>query len=151
MSNYIIHFDTSDYIAHVGNKNSGRYPRGSGERPHQHDGLLTRFRRRKDAKKMTKNVKKNKSIDTSKMTDQELRDYVNRLRLTKEIEDLTNQLVNKNANTKPKKDGAVVKAGSRILETALAGGGLYLSKALIGKEFNRKDLADAVFRGGAKK
>lgn len=28
----------SGYLIHIGNKNSGRYPRGSGENPHQHDG-----------------------------------------------------------------------------------------------------------------
>lgn len=27
-----------NYLIHFGNKNSGRYPRGSGENPHQHDG-----------------------------------------------------------------------------------------------------------------
>lgn len=30
---------SENYLIHFGNKNSGRYPRGSGERPHQHDGL----------------------------------------------------------------------------------------------------------------
>lgn len=30
---------SQNYLIHFGNKNSGRYPRGSGERPHQHDGL----------------------------------------------------------------------------------------------------------------
>ena len=29
----------NNYLIHFGNKNSGRYPRGSGERPNQHDGL----------------------------------------------------------------------------------------------------------------
>lgn len=29
----------NNYLIHFGNKNSGRYKRGSGERPHQHDGL----------------------------------------------------------------------------------------------------------------
>lgn len=29
-----------DYLMHVGNKNSGRYPRGSGDRPYQHDGRI---------------------------------------------------------------------------------------------------------------
>jgi len=33
---YNISFNTN-YLEHVGNKNSGRYPRGSGENPYQHD------------------------------------------------------------------------------------------------------------------
>ena len=28
-----------NYLIHFGNKNSGRYPRGSGERPNQHTGI----------------------------------------------------------------------------------------------------------------
>ena len=30
---------SENYLIHFGNKNSGRYRRGSGENPHQHDGL----------------------------------------------------------------------------------------------------------------
>ncbi len=33
---------SENYLIHFGNKNSGRYRRGSGERPHQHDGLQKR-------------------------------------------------------------------------------------------------------------
>lgn len=33
-----------NYLIHFGNKNSGRYPRGSGERPHQHDGLGSKIK-----------------------------------------------------------------------------------------------------------
>ena len=32
---------SENYLIHFGNKNSGRYRRGSGENPHQHDGLGT--------------------------------------------------------------------------------------------------------------
>lgn len=38
--------DPKVFLIHEGNKNSGRYPRGSGERPYQHGGGP--FRRRKD-------------------------------------------------------------------------------------------------------
>lgn len=37
-------YDCGSYLVHFGNKNSGRYPRGSGERPHQHDGLGSKGR-----------------------------------------------------------------------------------------------------------
>lgn len=30
---------SQNYLIHIGNKNSGRYPRGSGENPNQHDGV----------------------------------------------------------------------------------------------------------------
>lgn len=39
---------SENYLIHFGNKNSGRYPRGSGERPHQHDGLmLSKYKNKK--------------------------------------------------------------------------------------------------------
>lgn len=43
---------SQNYLMHFGNKNSGRYPRGSGENPHQHDGLAVK--RAKESYKQTK-------------------------------------------------------------------------------------------------
>lgn len=155
MGNYIIHFDTSDYIAHVGNKNSGRYPRGSGERPHQHDGLLSRFRRKKNtSQKMNTKENYKKSVKkVSEMTDEELEAHIKRLRMQKEAKELSHFLVDKHAFDRPKQDSVFLKAGKRIGETALAGAGMYLLKTAIGGKdiFDRNELADAVFRGGAKK
>ena len=55
----------SNYLIHFGNKNSGRYPRGSGDRPHQHDGFLAKRSAKKEAKINKKtsdyiNIAKNK-------------------------------------------------------------------------------------------
>lgn len=40
----------NNYLIHFGNKNSGRYRRGSGEHPHQHDGLGTMGRGKYDSR-----------------------------------------------------------------------------------------------------
>lgn len=45
----------SNYLIHIGNKNSGRYPRGSGENPNQHEkygsvGKLNKQQIKKEAK-----------------------------------------------------------------------------------------------------
>lgn len=159
MSNYVIHFDSSDYIAHIGNKNSGRYPRGSGENPHQHDGLLSRFRRKKNTpveeqphnQKQQKTDYKISTKKVSKMSDAELREHVQRLRLQKEAKELSHFLVDKHAFEKPKGDSVIVKAGKRIGETALTGAGLYLLKTAISGTFDRQGLGSAVFKGGYKK
>lgn len=48
--------ESSNYLIHFGNKNSGRYPRGSGENPHQHDGLAIKRAKQdfRDARKAYK-------------------------------------------------------------------------------------------------
>ena len=62
---------SENYLIHIGTKNSGRYPRGSGERPHQHDGLspMKRYKidfkqKRHDAFKARKEYKRNPSVKT---------------------------------------------------------------------------------------
>lgn len=139
---------SDNYLIHFGNKNSGRYRRGSGERPHQHDGLLSRFKKPK--KDTTENYKTNEK-DVSKMSDKELNRHVERLRKQKEAKELSHFLVDKHAFDRPKPDSIVVKAGRRIGETALTGAGIYLLSSIVGGEFDRKALGKAVFNGGAKK
>ncbi len=52
---------SENYLIHIGTKNSGRYPRGSGERPHQHDGLSPTKRWQIDYKN-----KRRKALDARK-------------------------------------------------------------------------------------
>lgn len=47
---YNISFNTN-YLEHIGNKNSGRYPRGSGENPYQHDKNRIKINRLRKAAK----------------------------------------------------------------------------------------------------
>lgn len=52
---------SENYLIHFGNKNSGRYPRGSGERPHQHDGYgkVGRKLKKKEIKSVAKDINNN--------------------------------------------------------------------------------------------
>lgn len=146
MNSFVIHIDDSKYLEHIGKKGrSGRFPLGSGARPHQHDGL-----NQKSKNKTSENYKKNEK-EVSKMNDQQLDKHVNRLRKQKEAKELSHFLVDKHAFDRPKPDSVFVKAGRRISETALTGAGLYALKSVISGEFDRKGLGDAVFRGGARK
>ena len=115
---------------------------------------MSRFKRQetnqKNPNKSQENYKKDEK-SVSKMSDQQLDHHVNRLRKQKEAKELSHFLVDKHAFDKPKPDSIFVKAGRRIGETALTGAGLYALKSVISKEFDRKELGDAVFRGGAKK
>lgn len=75
-----------NYLIHIGNKNSGRYPRGSGENPYQHQGFFSRlFGIKKKNTEPTKKVSKrptekdvskdlDKSISNNKETVKRLTD-----------------------------------------------------------------------------
>lgn len=54
MANFIVRYSE---LYHVGNKNSGRYPRGSGERPYQHDEYQSKRRIRHDIESVNESTR----------------------------------------------------------------------------------------------
>lgn len=81
-------------------------------------------------------------------SDAELRQKIERLKMEKELRELTMQELSPG---KAFVNQVMKEAGKRAATTALTGAMLYGTKAAIGKEFNRKDFASAVFNGGPKK
>lgn len=77
-----------NYLIHFGNKNSGRYPRGSGERPHQHDGLRSKIRVKKERQKV-RMERREIARDSHKLSDEELNKQINRLQKEGQLKDLT--------------------------------------------------------------
>lgn len=77
-----------NYLIHFGNKNSGRYPRGSGERPHQHDGLRSKIRTKKERQKV-RMERREIARDSHKLSDEELNKQINRLQKEGQLKDLT--------------------------------------------------------------
>lgn len=77
-----------NYLIHIGTKNSGRYPRGSGERPHQHDGLRARFKVKKERQKV-RIERREIARDSHKLSDEELNKQINRLQKEGQLKDLT--------------------------------------------------------------
>lgn len=78
----------------------------------------------------------------------ELKEKIERLKLEKELRELTKAEVS--AGQKFVED-ILKEVGKKTLSTALTGAALYGTKAAISSEFNRKEFAEAIFNGGAKK
>ena len=87
---------------------------------------------------------KNRSV----MKLDDLRKKVDRLKLEKELKELTeDQLYPGRRAAK----NALGQIGTKVLITVATGAALYGAKAAISKEFNVKELGNAVFNGGPKK
>lgn len=78
----------------------------------------------------------------------ELRRKVERLKLEKELKDLTDEQLNPGITGAKKALGQI---GSKVLITVGTGVALYGAKAAISKQFSAKELGSAIFNGGAKK
>lgn len=135
----IQHSNEEEFLMHFGiKKKSGRYPFGSGERPYQHDPAARR-----------KYVKKSSFKKRRTMSDAELEDRINRLRKEKELV----QLENNDTMTKGEKFvyDIMYDVGKKALTIAATGALLYAGKSFVSGEFNKKELGDAMFKGGSGK
>ena len=78
-----------NFLEHIGVKRkSGRYPYGSGDRPHQHDGSL-RGRKAKKAIKARENQMRLDARNRRILSDEDLRRKIDRIKLERELADLT--------------------------------------------------------------
>lgn len=78
----------------------------------------------------------------------ELRKKVERLKLEKELKDLTEEQVY--PGRRAAKD-ALKQIGTKVAVTVFTGAALYGAKAAVSKQFNVKEFGNAIFNGGAKK
>lgn len=84
----------------------------------------------------------------SRMSDEELGKRIQRLEKETRLKDLEK----KNIDSGKEYARDILKdVGKRVITTAATGAILYGTKALVSHEFNLRDLANAVFYGGAKK
>lgn len=84
----------------------------------------------------------------SRMSDEELGKRIQRLEKETRLKDLEK----KNVDSGKEYARDILKdVGKRVITTAATGAVLYSTKALISHEFNLRELANAVFNGGAKK
>lgn len=81
-------------------------------------------------------------------TDEELRKKVERLKLEKELRELTEKEINYGRYVT--KD-VLETVGKKVVTTSLSGLSLYGLKALVSGNFDKGELANAIFNGGAKK
>ena len=132
----IKHYDLEEglFLKHFGNKNSGRYPRGSGDRPYQHDG---------------RHMRKNSTFRSRRsMTDDELMSAINR---TKREVDLYKAERDNRSQGQRFVEDVITGIGKDVLKTAGRGALLYAGKQFATKVLNDPDLGDFIARGGPKK
>ena len=118
-----VHYATTNYLMHVGNRNSGRYKRGSGDRPWQHEPghymrgqqrneVLDRLNRRSTTKDLSDDELK-KAISRNALERQynKINKGPDRLEKTKNVIDATSAAVNRannknreKMNRRPKKE-----------------------------------------------
>ena len=111
--------------------------RASGKRP-----------KKSEAQKQSEQAKRRDMVNRGTLTEEELRQKIQRLRLEKELRELTENEIDPGRRYV----NDILKAvGSGIAIPALKGTGLYALKAIFSREFSGKELGSAIFNGGPKK
>lgn len=116
------------------------------------DGTYTsegKSRYKKSAEQMeSENQKKQDVKNRGTLTNAQLREKIERLKLERELRELTKSELS--AGQKFVEE-VLKDVGKKTLTTALTGAALYGTKAVVSNEFNRKELGEAIFNGGPKK
>lgn len=92
--------------------------------------------------------KKHDVTNRGTLSNAEIKEKIERLKIEKELRELTKSEISPG---KKFIDDVLTEVGKRTLTTVLTGAALYGTKAAISKEFDRKELGEAVFNGGPKK
>ncbi len=108
------------------------------------DGSYTEAGKRRADREGKRNDVKNRGT----LSDAQLRSKINRLKMEKELRELTDQEVNSGRRQVQK---ILKDVGSRVITTAATGALLYAGKAAVSKSFDPKEFGEAIFNGGAKK
>ena len=131
------HSDEEKFLIHWGiKKRSGRYKYGSGDRPYQHDPAARRKHKNYNHKQRRK------------LSDEELQSAIERAKQESEL--LRQQNANKDRGQKFVED-VMFDIGKKVITTAATGALLYAGKSFVTGEFDKNELGEAIFRGGAKK
>lgn len=112
------------------------------------DGTLTEEGKRRYRRQEARQKKLEDAKNVGYMKASELDKKIRRLEQEKRLKNLTDELYNPGKKTVM---DLLQTTGGRVAATAIAGAALYSAKALISKKFEVDELADAVFRGGARK
>lgn len=87
-------------------------------------------------------------INRGTLTEEELRSKIQRLKLEKELRELTENEIDPGRRYV---NDILKQVGTGIAVPALKGTGLYTLKAIFSREFSGKELGSAIFNGGPKK
>lgn len=116
------------------------------------DGTYTsegRQRYKKSSEQLNSETQKKQDVkNRGALSNTELREKIERLKLERELRELTKSELN--AGQKFVEE-ILKDVGKKTLTTALTGATLYGIKAAASKEFDRKEFGESIFNGGAKK
>ena len=150
MPNYYGNVIYSDELYHYGRskrdgakRGSGRYPLGSGDRPNQRWGVFgskSRSGEKSEADKQ-RAIKSGTARDVlrykGELTNKELQDAVNRLRLEQQLESIDRKMLN---SGKQKFDRVISSIGNKVLLPIAVGTASYIVQQAIAKKINNPDL-----------
>ena len=131
----VYHSDLEEglFLMHFGNRNSGRYRRGSGDRPYQHETSM----------------RKNSTFKSRRsMSDEDLQKSIDRVR--KESELLRLERDNRSQGQKFVED-VLTSVGRDVIRKAGTGALLYAGKQFAIKILGDEELGEFISRGGPKK
>ena len=114
-------------------------------------GYTPKGKQGKTQKQLNKEDKKKKREDVKNrgtLSEAELKSKIERIKLEKELRQLTDQEINTGRNAV--KD-ILKNSGSKIATAVITGGTLYGIKSILSKKFNPGELGSAIFNGGPKK
>lgn len=104
--------------------------------------------KKSEAQIESERAKRRDMIERGTFTDEELRRKIQRLKMEKELRELTESEIDPG---KRFVNDIMKQVGSGIAVTALKGAGLYALKALATRSFDPTEFGNAMFNGGAKK
>ena len=122
------HYDLEEglFLMHFGNRNSGRYRRGSGSRPYQHEARNHSWKERRT------------------MSKEDLKEAIERSRM--EL-DLYNNERNNRSQSQKFIENVMTSIGKTVLIGAGSGAVKYVGKRFVMNALNDEDLANAMFPG----
>ena len=125
-----------------------RYRDSADEADPREASSVKKMVKKSEAQKEAERQKKNDVKNRGTLTNAQLKEKIERLKLEKDLRELTKGEL---SYARRFVEDVLKEVGKKTLTTALTGAALYGMKAAADKKFDRKQFGEAIFNGGAKK